>query len=157
MSNGLSSQFLRGSAAHYAPLAHPVGATSSGSPLYDSGTGLELSDSQFDTSPHSRLTSTWTPVTPPSMWRHSSVSIPFPNHLFKDLLPVLFLDLAFAPQWEMRLAWETNFFREFKSLLYTSSEMRVAHYHQSWRLWNWHYTFSLTINCWFHKTPLTVI
>ncbi|XP_078261887.1 T-box transcription factor T isoform X3 [Rhinoraja longicauda] len=67
MSSGLSSQFLRGSAAHYQPLAHSVGATSSGSPLYDSGTGLELSDSQFDTSAHSRLASTWTPVTPPSM------------------------------------------------------------------------------------------
>ncbi|XP_051868287.1 T-box transcription factor T isoform X3 [Pristis pectinata] len=67
MSNGLSSQFLRGSPAHYPPLAHSVSATSSGSPLYDSGTGMELSDSQFDTSPHSRLSSTWTPVTPPSM------------------------------------------------------------------------------------------
>uniref|UniRef100_UPI00398F804B T-box transcription factor T-like n=1 Tax=Pristiophorus japonicus TaxID=55135 RepID=UPI00398F804B len=67
MSNGLSSQFLRGSPAHYPSLAHSVSATSSGSPLYDSGTGLELSDSQYDASPHSRLTSTWTPVTPPSM------------------------------------------------------------------------------------------
>ncbi|XP_069792241.1 T-box transcription factor T [Narcine bancroftii] len=67
MSNGLSSQFLRGSATHYPPLTHSVSATSSGSPLYDSGTGIELSDSQFDTSPHSRLASTWTPVTPPSM------------------------------------------------------------------------------------------
>ncbi|XP_059841333.1 T-box transcription factor T isoform X3 [Hypanus sabinus] len=67
MSNGLSSQFLRGSPAHYPTLPHSVNATSSGSPLYDSGTGMELTDSQFDTSPHSRLASTWTPVTPPSL------------------------------------------------------------------------------------------
>ncbi|XP_072123172.1 T-box transcription factor T isoform X3 [Mobula birostris] len=67
MSNGLSSQFLRGSPAHYPTLPHSVSATSSGSPLYDSGTGMELTDSQFDTSPHSRLASTWTPVTPPSL------------------------------------------------------------------------------------------
>ncbi|XP_060686949.1 T-box transcription factor T isoform X3 [Hemiscyllium ocellatum] len=67
MSNGLSSQFLRASPAHYPSLAHSVSATSSGSPLYDSGTGIELSESQYDASAHSRLTSTWTPVTPPSM------------------------------------------------------------------------------------------
>ncbi|XP_041036908.1 T-box transcription factor T isoform X3 [Carcharodon carcharias] len=67
MSSGLSSQFLRGSPAHYPSLAHSVSATSSGSPLYDSGTGIELSESQYDASPHSRLTSTWTTVTPPSM------------------------------------------------------------------------------------------
>ncbi|XP_062911141.1 T-box transcription factor T isoform X3 [Mobula hypostoma] len=67
MSNGLSSQFLRASPAHYPTLPHSVSATSSGSPLYDSGTGMELTDSQFDTSPHSRLASTWTPVTPPSL------------------------------------------------------------------------------------------
>ncbi|XP_078086702.1 T-box transcription factor T isoform X1 [Mustelus asterias] len=67
MSNGLSSQFLRGSPVHYPSLAHSVSAPSSGSPLYDSGTGLEMAESQYDASPHGRLTSTWTPVTPPSM------------------------------------------------------------------------------------------
>ncbi|XP_030410128.1 T-box transcription factor T isoform X3 [Gopherus evgoodei] len=67
MANGLSSQFLRGSTAHYPPLPHSVTASSSGSPLYDAGTPTDISDSQYDTSAHSRLASTWTPVTPPSM------------------------------------------------------------------------------------------
>ncbi|XP_067416871.1 T-box transcription factor T isoform X1 [Emydura macquarii macquarii] len=67
MSNGLSSQFLRGSPAHYPPLPHSVTASSSGSPLYDTGTPTDISDSQYDTSAHARLASTWTPVTPPSM------------------------------------------------------------------------------------------
>ncbi|EMP25174.1 Brachyury protein [Chelonia mydas] len=67
MSNGLSSQFLRGSTAHYPPLPHSVTASSSGSPLYDAGTPTDISDSQYDTSAHNRLASTWTPVTPPSM------------------------------------------------------------------------------------------
>ncbi|NXM08470.1 BRAC protein, partial [Tyrannus savana] len=67
MSNGLSSQFLRGSPAHYAALPHPVTATSSASPLYDGGAPTDLPDSQYDASAHARLASTWTPVTPPSM------------------------------------------------------------------------------------------
>ncbi|XP_024052618.1 T-box transcription factor T isoform X3 [Trachemys scripta elegans] len=67
MSNGLSSQFLRGSPAHYPPLPHSVTASSSGSLLYDAGTPTDISDSQYDTSAHNRLASTWTPVTPPSM------------------------------------------------------------------------------------------
>ncbi|KAM9156297.1 T-box transcription factor T isoform 4-T4 [Pangshura tecta] len=67
MANGLSSQFLRGSAAHYPPLPHSVTASSSGSPLYDAGTPTDIADSQYDTSAHNRLASTWTPVTPPSM------------------------------------------------------------------------------------------
>ncbi|XP_032646792.1 T-box transcription factor T isoform X3 [Chelonoidis abingdonii] len=67
MANGLSSQFLRGSTAHYPPLPHSVTASSSGSPLYDAGTPTDISDSQYDTSAHNRLASTWTPVTPPSM------------------------------------------------------------------------------------------
>lgn len=67
MSNGLSSQFLRGSPAHYSALPHPVSAASSASPLYDSGTPTDLPDSQYDASAHARLASTWTPVTPPSM------------------------------------------------------------------------------------------
>ncbi|XP_025925789.1 brachyury protein isoform X3 [Apteryx rowi] len=67
MSNGLSSQFLRGSPAHYTALPHPVAAASSASPLYDGGAPTDLPDSQYDASAHARLTSTWTPVTPPSM------------------------------------------------------------------------------------------
>ncbi|XP_005993409.1 T-box transcription factor T isoform X2 [Latimeria chalumnae] len=67
MSNGLGSQFLRGSTAHYTALPHSITASSSGSPLYDSGAPTDVPDSQYDTSPHARLTSTWTPVTPPSL------------------------------------------------------------------------------------------
>ncbi|KAM7117640.1 T-box transcription factor T isoform X4 [Ciconia boyciana] len=67
MSNGLSSQFLRGSPAHYSALPHPVTAASSASPLYDGGAPTDLPDSQYDASAHARLASTWTPVTPPSM------------------------------------------------------------------------------------------
>ncbi|XP_074781033.1 T-box transcription factor T isoform X4 [Athene noctua] len=67
MSNGLSSQFLRGSPAHYTALPHPATATSSASPLYDGGAPTDLPDSQYDASAHARLASTWTPVTPPSM------------------------------------------------------------------------------------------
>ncbi|MBN3281293.1 BRAC protein, partial [Polyodon spathula] len=67
MSNGLSSQFLRGSMAHYPSLSHSVPA-SSGSPLYETGAPTDLHDTQYDTSSqHSRLATTWTPVTPPSM------------------------------------------------------------------------------------------
>ncbi|KAM6324370.1 T-box transcription factor T isoform 4-T4 [Aegotheles albertisi] len=67
MSNSLSSQFLRGSPAHYTALPHPVTAASSASPLYDGGAPTDLPDSQYDASAHARLASTWTPVTPPSM------------------------------------------------------------------------------------------
>ncbi|XP_075353493.1 T-box transcription factor T isoform X4 [Mycteria americana] len=67
MSNGLSSQFLRGSPAHYSALPHSVTAASSASPLYDGGAPTDLPDSQYDASAHARLASTWTPVTPPSM------------------------------------------------------------------------------------------
>ncbi|XP_041107469.1 T-box transcription factor T-like [Polyodon spathula] len=67
MSNGLGSQFLRGSTAHYPSLSHTV-PTSSGSPLYDNGAPADLHDTQYDTSSaHARLATTWTPVTPPSM------------------------------------------------------------------------------------------
>ncbi|XP_065488291.1 T-box transcription factor T isoform X4 [Caloenas nicobarica] len=67
ISNGLSSQFLRGSPAHYTTLPHPVPAASSASPLYDGGAPTDLPDSQYDASAHARLASTWTTVTPPSM------------------------------------------------------------------------------------------
>ncbi|KAK6489252.1 T-box mRNAion factor T-like isoform X1 [Huso huso] len=67
MSNGLGSQFLRGSTAHYPSLSHSV-PTSSGSPLYDNGAPADLHDTQYDTSSaHARLATTWTPITPPSM------------------------------------------------------------------------------------------
>ncbi|KAK5882237.1 T-box transcription factor T isoform X1 [Gymnodraco acuticeps] len=68
MNNSLSSQFLRGSGSHYPGLSHSVTAPSSGSPMYDSGPATELHDTaQYDTSPHGRLPSAWTPVTPPSL------------------------------------------------------------------------------------------
>ncbi|XP_015283496.1 PREDICTED: brachyury protein [Gekko japonicus] len=67
MSNGIGAQFLRGSTTHYPTLPHSVTTTSSGSPLYDSGTPTDIADSQYDTSVHARLASTWTPVTTPSM------------------------------------------------------------------------------------------
>nr|XP_023998472.1 brachyury protein-like [Salvelinus alpinus] len=74
MSNSLGSQFLRGtSSSHYPGLSHSVTAPPGGSPLYDCSTATEVHDntilSHYDTSPHShtRLTTVWTPVTPPSM------------------------------------------------------------------------------------------
>lgn len=67
MSNGLSSQFLRGSPGHYSALPHPVPAASSASPLYDGTAPADLPESQYDASAHARLASTWTPVTSPSM------------------------------------------------------------------------------------------
>ncbi|XP_076599633.1 T-box transcription factor T isoform X3 [Chaetodon auriga] len=68
MNNGLSSQYLRGSSSHYPNLSHSVTVPSSGSPMYDSGTATEVHDAaQYDTSPHGRLPSAWTPVTPPSL------------------------------------------------------------------------------------------
>uniref|UniRef100_A0A8C4TGN2 T-box transcription factor T n=1 Tax=Erpetoichthys calabaricus TaxID=27687 RepID=A0A8C4TGN2_ERPCA len=66
MSNSLGSQFLRGSTAHYPSLSHSTTA-SSGSQLYDSATPTDVHESQYDTSPHARLASTWTTITPPSM------------------------------------------------------------------------------------------
>ncbi|XP_058658368.1 T-box transcription factor T isoform X3 [Ammospiza nelsoni] len=67
MSNGLSSQFLRGSPGPYSALPHTVPAASSASPLYDGTAPADLPDSQYDTSAHARLAPTWTPVTSPSM------------------------------------------------------------------------------------------
>nr|XP_015218241.1 PREDICTED: brachyury protein isoform X2 [Lepisosteus oculatus] len=67
MSNGLGSQFLRGSTAHYPSLSHPVAAPSAGSPLYDSAAPAEVHDPQYDTSPHARLPPSWASVTPPSL------------------------------------------------------------------------------------------
>lgn len=69
INNSLSSQFLRGSGSHYPSLSHSVAVPSSGSPMYDNGTATEVHDAaQYDTSPHGRLPSAWTPVTPPSLW-----------------------------------------------------------------------------------------
>ncbi|XP_040906078.1 T-box transcription factor T [Toxotes jaculatrix] len=68
INNSLSSQFLRGSSSHYPGLSHSVTVPSSGSPMYDSGTATEVHDTaQYDSSPHGRLPSAWTPVTPPSL------------------------------------------------------------------------------------------
>ncbi|XP_042560258.1 T-box transcription factor T-like [Clupea harengus] len=68
MSSGLGSPFLRGSTGHYPGLTHPLATAHSGSPLYDSaGSDLHHDSSQFDTSPHLRLSAAWTPVTPPSL------------------------------------------------------------------------------------------
>lgn len=69
MNNSLSSQFLRGSSSHYPGPPHSATVPSSGSPLYDGGTAADVHDTaQYDTSPHGRLPSAWTPVTPPSLW-----------------------------------------------------------------------------------------
>ncbi|KAG7230120.1 hypothetical protein INR49_009840 [Caranx melampygus] len=66
INNSLSSQFLRGSSNHYTGLSYSVTAPSSGSPMYDTAT--EVHDTaQYDTSPQGRLTSAWTPITPPSL------------------------------------------------------------------------------------------
>ncbi|KAM4771885.1 T-box transcription factor T [Rhinophrynus dorsalis] len=65
--NGLGSQYLRGSTAHYTPLSHAVPCPSTGSSLFDHGAPTEISENQYDVTPHSRLPSPWTPVTPPSM------------------------------------------------------------------------------------------
>ncbi|XP_036402934.1 T-box transcription factor T [Megalops cyprinoides] len=68
MSTGLGSQFLRGSASHYPSLSHPSTGHPSGSPLYDSAAPTDMHEvSQYDTSPHTRLATAWTPVTPPSL------------------------------------------------------------------------------------------
>lgn len=68
INNCLSSQFLRGSSSHYSSLSHSVTVPSSGSPMYDNGTATEVHDTaQYDLSPHGRLPSAWTPVTPPSL------------------------------------------------------------------------------------------
>ncbi|KAJ7342188.1 hypothetical protein JRQ81_009622 [Phrynocephalus forsythii] len=67
MSGGIGPQFLRGSPTHYPTLPHSVTTTSSGPQLYDGGTPTDLADSQYDAAVHARLSSTWTPVTTPSM------------------------------------------------------------------------------------------
>ena len=70
INNSLSSQFLRGSGSHYPGLSHSHSATvpSSGSPMYDStATEVHHDTTQYDSSPHGRLPSAWTPVTPPSL------------------------------------------------------------------------------------------
>ncbi|KAG8444495.1 hypothetical protein GDO86_009599 [Hymenochirus boettgeri] len=67
ITNGLGSQYLRGSTAHYTPLSHAVPSPTSGSPLYEHGTQTDIVESQYDITSHSRLSSTWTPVTPPSI------------------------------------------------------------------------------------------
>ncbi|XP_003441056.1 brachyury protein isoform X2 [Oreochromis niloticus] len=68
INNCLSSQFLRGSSSYYPTLSHSVTVPSSGSPMYDNSTATEVHDTaQYDLSPHGRLPSAWTPVTPPSL------------------------------------------------------------------------------------------
>lgn len=71
--DNLGSQFLRGSGSHYQSLSNTSLAPSSGSPLYDSSAATEAHDApQFESSPHGRLPSVWTPVTPPSLWWKTS-------------------------------------------------------------------------------------
>ncbi|XP_026211751.1 T-box transcription factor T isoform X1 [Anabas testudineus] len=68
INNSLSFQFLRGSSSHYPSLPHSATVPSSGSPMYDSSTTTEVHDSvQYDVSPHGRLPSAWTPVSPTSL------------------------------------------------------------------------------------------
>ncbi|KAL0623851.1 T-box transcription factor T [Plecturocebus cupreus] len=68
VSNGLGTQFFRGSPAHYAPLTHPLPApSSSASPLYEgAAAATDIADSQYDAA-QGRLVASWTPVSPPSM------------------------------------------------------------------------------------------
>ncbi|XP_075720445.1 T-box transcription factor T-like isoform X3 [Rhinoderma darwinii] len=66
ISNGLGSQYLRGSTAHYSSLSHGVPSPSSGSPLYDQGATTDIVDNQYEVTSHSRL-SPWTPVPPTSI------------------------------------------------------------------------------------------
>ncbi|XP_060943662.1 T-box transcription factor T [Limanda limanda] len=68
LNNSLTSQVLRGSSNYYPGLAHSVTVPSSGSPMYDSGAATDVHDTaQYDASPHARIPSSWTPVTPPSL------------------------------------------------------------------------------------------
>ncbi|XP_062257412.1 T-box transcription factor T isoform X3 [Platichthys flesus] len=68
LNNSLTSQVLRGSSNYYPGLAHSVTVPSSGSPMYDSGAAPDVHDTaQYDASPHARIQSSWTPVTPPSL------------------------------------------------------------------------------------------
>lgn len=69
VNNSLSFQFLRGSSSHYPSLPLSATVPSSGSAMYDSSTTTQVYDAaQYDASPHGRLPSAWTPVTPPSLW-----------------------------------------------------------------------------------------
>lgn len=69
LNNCLGSQFLRGSSGHYPSLHHSATVPPSGSPMYDSSSVTEMQDTaQYEASPHGRLPSAWTPVTPPSLW-----------------------------------------------------------------------------------------
>ncbi|XP_034465309.1 T-box transcription factor T [Hippoglossus hippoglossus] len=68
LNNSLTSQVLRGSSNYYPGLAHSVTVPSSGSSMYDSGAATDVHDTaQYDASPHARIPSSWTPVTPPSL------------------------------------------------------------------------------------------
>ncbi|XP_075123929.1 T-box transcription factor T-like isoform X3 [Leptodactylus fuscus] len=65
--NGLGSQYLRGSTAHYSSLPHGVPSPSTGSPLFEHGATTEIVENQYEVASHSRLSSPWTPVPPTSM------------------------------------------------------------------------------------------
>ncbi|XP_008428161.1 brachyury protein [Poecilia reticulata] len=68
LSSCLGSQFLRGSSSHYPSLPHSATAPPSVSPMYDGSSATEVQDVvQYEASPHGRLPSAWTPVTPPSL------------------------------------------------------------------------------------------
>ncbi|XP_077148923.1 T-box transcription factor T-like [Ranitomeya variabilis] len=67
IANGLGSQYVRGSTAHYSSLSHGVPSPSSGSPLYEHGGTTDIVDNQYEVTSHSRISSPWTPVPPTSM------------------------------------------------------------------------------------------
>ncbi|XP_017318715.1 T-box transcription factor T [Ictalurus punctatus] len=68
MSSSLGSQYLRGSASHYASLSHPATVPNPGSPLYDCTPATEVHNvSPYDSTTHVRLATAWTPITPPSL------------------------------------------------------------------------------------------
>ncbi|XP_068135622.1 T-box transcription factor T-like isoform X3 [Hyperolius riggenbachi] len=64
ISNGLGSQYLRSSSAHFTPYNQIVPPTFMGSPLYEGGS-TDLEDTQYDASTHDRLALSWS--SPPSM------------------------------------------------------------------------------------------
>ncbi|XP_075194334.1 T-box transcription factor T isoform X3 [Anomaloglossus baeobatrachus] len=67
ITNGLGSQYVRGSPAHYSSLSHGVPSPASPSPLYDHGGSTDIVENQYEVTSHSRLSSPWTPVPPTSM------------------------------------------------------------------------------------------
>ncbi|XP_053317365.1 T-box transcription factor T [Spea bombifrons] len=65
ISNGVGSPYLRSSTAQYTSLPHAIPTPSTGSPLYNHGPQADNAETQYDIASNSRLSSTWTQITPP--------------------------------------------------------------------------------------------